>query len=146
MSFQPFLLAIFCDDVRVEAGNKVSYMGVYGPNLIVHSLPTTLLKLCCVFHLRIPATMKPQHVVLRLLRDDQPISEIQVAPTAANEAAERLADEAVGTHAIAFNHVVPLVNLMISQPSVLKAQAVVDGKEIRGGGLELMAADGAPLA
>ena len=32
MSFQPFLLATFCDDVREEAGNKVSYMGIYGPN------------------------------------------------------------------------------------------------------------------
>ena len=144
MSFQPFLLAIFCDDVRMEAGNKVSYMGVYGPNLIVHSLPTTLLKLCCVFHLRIPATMKPQHVVLRLLRDDQPIFEMQVAPPVTNEAAERLADEAVGTHVIALNHVLPLVNLQIHSER-RNAQAIVDGKEIRGGGLELMAADEASL-
>jgi hypothetical protein len=89
--------------------------------------------------------VKPQHVVLRLLRDDQAIFEMEVAPTAANAAVEALADEAVGTRAIAFNHVVPLVNLQISQTSVLKALAIVDGKEIRGGGLELMAADGAAL-
>ena len=143
MSFHPFLLAIFCDDVREEAGNKVSYMGVYGPNLVVQSFPTTLLRLCCVFHLRIPVAMKPRKIVLRLTRDDQRIFEIEVTPTAANEAAEKLAEEAVGAHAISFNHVVPLVNLQISQTSVLKALAIVDGKEIRGGGLELMAADGA---
>ncbi len=66
---------------------------------------------------------------------------MQVAQTAANEAAERQADEAVGTHVIALNHVVPLANLQISQRSVLKELAIVDGMEIRGGGLELMAAD-----
>ena len=85
--------------------------------------------------------MKPQHTVLRLLKDEQPIFEAEVASAAASEAAARLSDEAADAHAIAFNFVAQLVNLQISQRSVLKALAIVDGKEIRGGGLELMAAD-----
>jgi hypothetical protein len=142
VSFQPFLLATFCDDVREEAGNKVSFMGIYGANLVVRSFPTTLLKLCCVFNVRIPVTMKPRRVLLRLLRDDQPIFEAEVAPTAANEAAARLSDEAADAHAIAFGFVAQLVNLQVSRRSILRAQAVVDGREIRGGGLELIAAEG----
>ena len=105
---QPFLLATFCDDVREEAGNKVSFMGIYGPNLVVRSFPTTLPKLCCVFNVRIPAKMKPQRTVLRLLRDDLPIFEAEVESAAASEAAARLSMEAADTHAIAFNFVAQL--------------------------------------
>ena len=30
---------IFCDDVRQESGNKLSYMGIYGRNLLLERFP-----------------------------------------------------------------------------------------------------------
>jgi len=38
---------ILCDDVRLEAGNKLSYMGVF-QNLILEQLPASLLKFAVI--------------------------------------------------------------------------------------------------
>ena len=43
------LYTLFCDDVRLEAGNKLSFMGVFH-NLIVQQLPISMLKLAIVNH------------------------------------------------------------------------------------------------
>lgn len=42
---------LFCDDVRLELGNKLSYMGVF-QNIIVPQLPVWLPKLAVVNHWR----------------------------------------------------------------------------------------------
>src|SRR5436853_6470676 len=42
---------LFCDDVRLEIGNKLSYMGVF-QNIIVPQLPVWLPKLAVVNHWR----------------------------------------------------------------------------------------------
>ena len=40
---------IFCDDVRLEAGNKLSLMGVF-QNIMVQQLPVSLIKFAVVNH------------------------------------------------------------------------------------------------
>jgi hypothetical protein len=45
------LYTLFCDDVRLELGNKLSYMGVF-QNIIVPQLPVWLPKLAVVNHWR----------------------------------------------------------------------------------------------
>src|SRR5437868_12107306 len=42
---------IFCDDVRLEAGNKLSFMGVF-QNIMVQQLPISLIKFAIVNHWR----------------------------------------------------------------------------------------------
>src|SRR5256886_6060894 len=42
---------LFCDDVRLEVGNKLSYMGVF-QNIIVPQVPVWLPKLAVVNHWR----------------------------------------------------------------------------------------------
>ena len=39
----------FCDDVRLEAGNKLSFMGVF-QNIMVQQLPLSLIKFAVVNH------------------------------------------------------------------------------------------------
>ena len=47
MSHGPrYLEVMYCDDIREEAGNKFSYMGVYAGELTVPSAPVWLPKLC----------------------------------------------------------------------------------------------------
>jgi hypothetical protein len=48
MSITRHLEVIFCDDIREEVGNKLSYMGVYSADLTVPVLPIVLNKLCIV--------------------------------------------------------------------------------------------------
>jgi hypothetical protein len=43
------IYTIFCDDVRLEAGNKLSFMGVF-QNIMVQQLPAQLIKFAVVSH------------------------------------------------------------------------------------------------
>lgn len=45
------LYTIFCDDVRLEVGNKLSLMGVF-QNIMVQQLPVSLIKFAVVNHWR----------------------------------------------------------------------------------------------
>jgi len=40
--------SIFCDDIRNEVGNKASYMGVYGKNILIPKTPFVFPQLCAV--------------------------------------------------------------------------------------------------
>ena len=79
------LYTIFCDDVRLEAGNKLSFMGVF-QNIMVQQLPVSLIKFAVVNHwrgegkhlseVRILTPDRQQHIVA-----SQPTS-IEVVPGA----------------------------------------------------------------
>ncbi|MCA1576291.1 MAG: hypothetical protein LC794_02870 [Acidobacteria bacterium] len=43
------LYTLFCDDVRLEAGNKLSFMGVF-QNILVQQVPVSLIKFAVVNH------------------------------------------------------------------------------------------------
>jgi len=43
------LYTLFCDDVRLEAGNKLSFMGVF-QNILVQQVPVSLIKFAIVNH------------------------------------------------------------------------------------------------
>lgn len=53
MSSEPkslkLIYTLFCDDVRLEAGNKLSFMGVF-QNIMVQQLPISLIKFAVVSH------------------------------------------------------------------------------------------------
>ena len=43
------LYTLFCDDVRLEAGNRLSFMGVF-QNIVVQQVPVSFIKLAIVNH------------------------------------------------------------------------------------------------
>src|SRR2546422_3025460 len=43
------IYTLFCDDVRLEVGNKLSFMGVF-QNIMVQQLPVSLIKFAVVNH------------------------------------------------------------------------------------------------
>ena len=45
------IYTMFCDDVRLEVGNKLSFMGVF-QNIMVQQLPVSLIKFAVVNHWR----------------------------------------------------------------------------------------------
>jgi len=59
----PTARAIYSDDVRQEAGNKLSLMGVYQTALIVPTLPFVLPKLC-IFVEALTLASQPFHKLL----------------------------------------------------------------------------------
>lgn len=142
MSTDPFMWATFCDDVRQEIGNKLSYLGIYGPNLIVPAFPTTLVKLCCVFSVRVPLGKLPNTVTFRLLRDEEVLFEADVAPTEVLGTANGGSAYGADTMALTISSIAQLIAFPVTQRCFLRARAMVDGEELRGGTLELLAGAG----
>lgn len=53
---EPYGFSIFCDDIRHEMGGKLSYMGVYGADMVVHrQFPITIPMLVIVVYYNIDA-------------------------------------------------------------------------------------------
>jgi hypothetical protein len=57
------IYTIFCDDVRLEVGNKLSFMGVF-QNIMVPELPAPLIKFAVVNHWRGEGTFLSQVLIL----------------------------------------------------------------------------------
>lgn len=141
MADDRFMWTTFCDDVRQEAGGKLSYMGIYAANLLVPAYPAHLLKLCAVMTVRAPASRPPKSVVFRLLRDDEVIYENAFDAKTLKKLVAAQPKKGVEHRHITLGAVAQIANVKISERCLLKARAVIDGEELRGGALELLAAE-----
>jgi hypothetical protein len=61
------IYTLLCDDVRLEAGNKISLMGVF-QNIMVEKLPISLIKFAVVNHWRGEGN---HHTEVRILAPDK---------------------------------------------------------------------------
>ena len=132
---------IFCDDVRQELGGKLSYMGIYGPQLIVPSYPAMLQKVCAAMTVRVMASHPPESVLFRLLRNDDVIYEHAVDDSALQAMAGSIPAAGLDGRYIAVGAVAQIVNVELAKRGFLRARAIVDGEELRGGSLEMLAAE-----
>lgn len=144
MSADRFMLTIFCDDVRQEAGGKLAYMGIYESNLLVPDYPASLLKLCAVMTVRTAAARPPKSVVFKLLRDDDVIYEHSVDPEALKQMVNTDQASDIENKAHTIKSIAQLINFSFTDACVLKSRAIVDGEEFRGGALEMRALKNAP--
>jgi hypothetical protein len=144
MSGDRFMWTIFCDDVRQEVGGKLAYMGIYGVNLLVPNYPAHLLKLCAVMSVRTTATRPPTSVVFKLVRDEDVVYEHAIDHAALKEMIATMAKGDADHRHITVGAVAQIVNVVITDRCMLKARAIVDGEELRGGALELCAIESAP--
>lgn len=75
------LTAIFCDDIRHEIGNKMSYIGVYQGELIVPEIPIALPRLCIFATALTPISRPFKSLTLRvLLNDETELARLEVPP------------------------------------------------------------------
>lgn len=135
MSASWFMSTVLCDDVRKEEGNKLSYMGIYGASIIVPSFPCTLPKLCFVMSVAAPADQGvPKTLVFRVFKDEELLAELTL-PDQALVAAESYGhgEAARDSKRLTIGTVMQMFPVQFSAPCVLKARAVCDGLEIRGG-------------
>jgi hypothetical protein len=76
----PSATAMFCDDIREEAGNKTSYMGVYGQTLFVpFDFPASIPKLCvsiCYSHKMVEKVSVPVSAKVRFAGQDRSLFEV----------------------------------------------------------------------
>jgi hypothetical protein len=82
---QRYGYCIFCDDIRTEPGEKLSFIGCYNSAMFVkHEFPLSLPKLCVHFNVFSPADQPYKSLKVRcyLPGEDEPVSEesIDVPP------------------------------------------------------------------
>lgn len=65
------LEVIYCDDIREEIGNKLSYMGVYSGELTVPAAPVMLSKLCISVKVVTDISDPLQEIEVRVLRGEE---------------------------------------------------------------------------
>jgi hypothetical protein len=135
MNPSPQLTALFCDDVRREEGNKLSYMGVYTGVLGVVSFPALLPRLCFALTVRIPADAVPAELRFRLMKDEEVIAENVVPPEALTAArAANLNDDRFAQ----FGTIFQVFPVPLEGPCFLRARAIYDGVELKGGSLAIV--------
>ena len=66
MNTERMLVAVFCDDVRAEVGNKVSLIGCYSADLLVPEFPCVLPKLVAYVRVYTPASRPIKRLHLRI--------------------------------------------------------------------------------
>jgi hypothetical protein len=82
------LYTLFCDDVRLEVGNKLSLMGVF-QNIMVQQLPVSLIKFAVVNHWRGQGAYLSE---VRILTPDRSQAVVVSQPTRFEIAAGGFAD------------------------------------------------------
>lgn len=87
-------LSLFCDDVRLELGGKVSVMGLYGPTLIASHADRPLPKLSAFVSLVFPSEAVGSTVMVRVTEDDKPLVDTQVPLSAPPPLAQVRQDQA----------------------------------------------------
>jgi hypothetical protein len=82
------MYTLFCDDVRLEVGHKLSLMGVF-QNILVQQLPVSLIKFAVVNHWRGEGTHLSE---VRILTPDRQQPVVVSQPTSFEIAPEGFAD------------------------------------------------------
>jgi hypothetical protein len=135
MKLSPQLIAIFCDDVRREEGNKLSYMGVYTSVLGVNSFPAVIPRLCFALTARIPADAIPTELRFRLIKDEEVIAENVVPPEALSAARSASVND---DQWVQFGTIFQIFPVPLEGPCFLRARAILDGVELKGGSLAIV--------
>ena len=105
------LYTLFCDDVRLEAGHKLSFMGVF-QNIMVQQLPVSLIKFAIVNHWQGQGSYLSE---VRILTPDRQQPIVVSQPTRFEIASGGLADN------ISF-----FVNVTFPKPGRYLVQTLID--------------------
>ncbi|TXI03175.1 MAG: hypothetical protein E6Q76_14115 [Rhizobium sp.] len=123
---------IFCDDVRTEIGEKLSFIGVYSGVLMLPEFPFSLPKFCVHVNLITLATEPYRSIVLRCVApgDRQPLLEERLDPAQLNE--QKDLTEGAEASDIPLNVVVGasllFSPLILRRPGLLTVSAIIDDK------------------
>jgi hypothetical protein len=136
--------SIFCDDIRNEAGGKLSFVGCYnGVMFISGQFPLLLPKLCVHTHIFSPASKPFNSIVVRcyLPGDDTPFSEETIETPRRSEQSELVANLKTNTDAPLF--IVAATSLIftpleLGSSGLLRVRALIDAEqELRLGSLRI---------
>lgn len=141
MSRQAYTL--FCDDIRQEVGNKLSFIGTYFSVMLVSNFPVALPKLCLALFATTPADRPFRQLTARVWKDDEMLVEIQVPEESVTAALEPRPDDSEDL-VMAFRANLAFSPFQVDGPCRLRVRLLTEDGELKAGALriELMATAG----
>lgn len=134
--FSRRLETIFCDDIRQEVGNKVSYMGVYSSELTVPTTPIVLPKLCVAIkaatEVKDPFQALDVHIVTVIGESETLLASTGMIPLV-NEPSK----EIDGSPLAAYQMMFVLSPFQIDAECIIRVKAITEREELRGIGLRI---------
>lgn len=122
---------LYCDDVRQEVGNKLSFVGVYKNTLILPSFPAKLLKLCMVIEIAAPKSKIFEVAEISIFNGDSIIGEVKVElPTPGASAAPQLGLNGAPTAFVSTTAILPFENFEVDSATTLRIRVKFDDGEI----------------
>ncbi|ADI30489.1 hypothetical protein [Methylotenera versatilis] len=130
------LQTIWCDDVRVEAGNKISLMGVYGGEMLVPAFPFTIEKLClsCKSSTDIKKPFKQLKLVVS--KDKTIMAEVEMSEMESQQVApvEHIKN---GANIMSVQSLIILRQIVIDSPAIFRVKLISETGEVKGHGLRV---------
>ncbi len=134
-----FVTSIYCDDIRMEVGNKHSYIGVYYGAMFVPQMPIVLPKLCVSVSVMTPVQRPFKKLLIRLLKGDNTLGQYDVDEkiliNQANFRAPKL-DE-TGDQLIVFGTSFVFAPFEIDKETMLRIRVQTEDEELKGPGLSI---------
>jgi len=136
-----FAHALYCDDIRVEVGNKQSLIGIYQSKMFVPSFPIVLPKLCVAIWVVTPIHNPFRKMKLKILSDDSVLFE-QENPIGAlsNQKPEPPIDDPDKPRVFTTYFAIQLAPFPIQKPTILRVRVATEDEELPAGGLTIEAA------
>jgi hypothetical protein len=116
-----FTATTFCDDIRLELGNKHSLMGCYGSGIMLDAAPTVIPRLCAKVTIYIPRGTEFSNVALKVQFNNDLIAQMAATP----ENIESAKRECVSDYVLIM-FLVTLSPLAVSDVGALRLYADVD--------------------
>lgn len=124
-----FVHAIFCDDIRQEIGNKVSFMGCYQGELFVPFVPLMLPKLCVQVTVTTTVERPLKALTVRL---DQGTNQLAVIEISGDELARAIPPATEDKTRLAASVGVMLAPFTITEPGELRVVVITEEGEMPG--------------
>ena len=124
-----FIHAIFCDDMRQEIGNKVSFMGCYQGELFVPFLPLALPKLCVFVTVSTPVERPLKALTIRVNQGEKQLASIEMPSEDLARAVPPPQDDSTR---ILANVGVMLSPFAITEPGELRVVVITEEGEMLG--------------
>lgn len=124
---------IYCDDVRHELGNKLSFMGVYTGQLFVKNLPVILPTFCIVIKIVSFTHKKLSPMTVKVMMDDNIFREEVIASDDDKDETENTELQANNKFGLSpaktSNIIFKLANFQLEKECVIKVRVFVEGKD-----------------
>ncbi len=144
---EPFGFSIFCDDIRLEQGGKISLMGIYQSEMIFHdvSFPVSFPKFAILVMYYEPSDLEPVDLSVHVyFPGDEPGSPTINSSINRKELTPKIAartDLEPDMQSV-FNARIPIViqPLLVKQEGFIKVRIIRAGKTLNFGSLKMRAA------